>query len=247
MKSSQLRIAAILSTALLLSGCGLRFANRLVNGGSPSQPTFTKGPPTQIPTNIPTTTPVPTATATLTPTPNPGAVGLPAEVSGSDPLDFVATMCKADWFTEAGSLPCPGDENNSSGGFVLSLPGDRQGLQPTYPVLLMYPPQAGNDTIFSKYPAFAVQKGDRFRAVLACRLHSFCDVEFALDYYDASGGKSGLAHWPYRFTDTPLVIDYPLDGIAGMKVQFSLSLRAAGPNLDAFGVWVLPHIYRPAP
>lgn len=247
MKSPQIKIAVILFSAFLLSGCGLRFANRLVNGGSTGQPSFTQSPPTPIPTNIPTATPAPTATATLTPTPNPGAVGLPAEPSGSDPLDFVDTMCKADWFTEAGSLPCPGNENNSSGSFVLGLPGDQQALPSGYPVLLMYPPQVGNDTIFGKYPAFAVQKGDRFRAVLACRLHSFCDVEFALDYYDASGGKSGLAHWAYRFTDNPLVIDYPLDGIAGMTVQFSLSLRAAGPNLDAYGVWILPHIYRPAP
>jgi hypothetical protein len=247
MKSLQLKIALIVVTALMLSGCGLRFGNRLQNGGSAGVPTIPQGPPTQIPTNPPTRTPVPTATATSTPAPNPAAVGLPAETSGSQPLDFVASMCKAEWFTKAGTLPCPGDENKSNGGFVLAMPAEKQGLASGFPVLLMYPPQATSDTISGKYPAFQVRKGDRFRAVLECRLHSFCDVDFGLDYYGAGGAKSGLTHWPYRFTDTPVVIDYSLDGLAGLTVQFSLWMKAAGPSIDAYGVWILPHIYRPAP
>ncbi len=249
MKTSQTRIALLLIAALVLSGCRMNAVNRLVNGGGSSLPTGTQPPvPTPIPTNIPTSTPVPTATATLTPTPNPSAVGLPTETSGTDALDFVAAMCKADWFTEGGSLPCPGNENNSNGGFVLSLPGGQQDLPSGYPVLLMYPPQQTYDTIFSKYPAFKVQKGDRFRAVLECRLHSFCDVEFGLNYYNpGSNATTGIAHWPYRFTDNPITVDYSLDGLAGLTVQLGLSLRASGPAIDAYGVWVLPHIYRPAP
>ena len=248
MKTSHTKVAlCFLALGFLLTGCRMQVADRLLNGGGQAVPPSPQIVPTEIPTIVPTRTAVPTATTTLIPTPNPASVGLPVERSGSDPLDFVASMCKADWFTEAGSLPCPGDENNSSGGFVLRLPGDQQGLPPAYPVLLMYPPQAGFSTIFSKYPAFPVKKGDRFRTVLECRLHSFCDVDFALDYYAANGAKSGIAHWLYRFTDDPLVIDYSLDGLAGLTVQFGLSLRAAGPNLDASGVWILPHIYRPAP
>jgi len=160
-------------------------------------------------------------------------------------LDFVTTMCKADWFARSGALPCPGDESNSNAGFVMRRPGDKQGLPPDFPVLLMYPPQDNYETIFSKYPAFTVQKGDRFRGVLACRAHSFCDVEFSLEYY-SSKGSSGVAHWPYRFTDAPIVVDYPLDGMAGLTVQFGLSVRGVGNRLDAYGVWLMPHIYRPA-
>ncbi len=248
MKTSQTQIVVILLAGSLLAGCRMQLGNRLLNGGggSPSTP-VAEAPTTEIPTVAPTNTPSPTATATLTPTPNPSAVGLPAETSGADVLDFVASMCKADWFTEGGSLPCPGDPNNSNGGLVLRLPGDQQDLPPDYPVLLMYPPQATFDTVFSRYPALAVQKGDRFRAVLECRLHSFCDVDFTLGFYDGNGARSGVAHWPYRFTGDPVVVDYPLDGLAGLTVQFSLSLRAVGPSLDAYGVWILPHIYRPAP
>jgi hypothetical protein len=248
MKPSYTRLALVLFGALLLTGCRMQLGNRLLNGGAgPASRLPTEVPPTQIPTAAPTGTPIPTATATLTPTPDPAAAGLPPETSGMNALDFVASMCKTDWFTESGSLPCPGNENNSNAGFVLRLPGDQQDLPASYPVLLMYPPQAANDTIFSKYPAFTVQKGDRFRAVITCRLHSFCDVDFGLGYFVGNGGQSGLAHWPYRFTDNPMMIDYPLDGLAGLTVRFSLSLRAAGPSIDAYGVWILPHIYRPKP
>ncbi len=247
MKSSQIKIALVMLFALLLTSCRMQLGNRLLNGGAQASGAATALPPTAVPTAAPTNTPIPTATATLAPTPDPAAVGLPAEKPGTDGLDFVASMCKAQWFSEGGSLPCPGNQNESNGGFALQLPGDQQNLPSSYPVLLMYPPQATHDTIFSKYPAFTVQKGDRFRAVLTCRLHSFCDVDFGLGYYIGNGGLGGIAHWPYRFTDDPLVIDYPLDGLAGLTLQFSLSLRAAGPSVDAYGVWILPHVYRPAP
>src|SRR5512142_1276852 len=149
MMTSQTRIALISLTALILSGCGLRFANRLLNDGARRTPSIEQSPPTSIPTSIPTGTPVPTPTATLTPTPNPVTVGLPAESAGTAPLDFAASLCKAEWFTEVGLLPCPGHENDSGGGFALALPGDQQGLPPGYPVLLTYPPQQNSDTIFS--------------------------------------------------------------------------------------------------
>jgi len=195
---------------------------------------------------VPTNTPVPTATMTLAPTPNPADVGLPTEAPGTDVLDFTMTLCQAQWFTRTSTLSCPGEENNSSPGFVEALPGDRQGLETNFPIVLMYPPQDSSETIYGKYPSFTVQKGDRFRAVLACRLHSFCDVDFGLGYY-STAGQTGLLHWPHRFTDSPIVVDYPLDGFAGRSVQFSLSLRGVGNRVDAYGIWLLPHIYRPAP
>jgi hypothetical protein len=182
---------------------------------------------------------------TLAPTPDPATVGLPTEAPGTNALDFVSTMCKAEWFTKAGSLPCPGDENKSDAGFVEGLPGEVQGLSQDAPILLMYPSQDRNETIFGKYPAFSVKKGDRFRAVLACRAHTFCDVEFSLDYSTANG-SAHVATWPYQFTDEPIVVDYPLDGLAGLDAQFSLSVRGIGNRIDAYGVWLFPHIYRPA-
>jgi hypothetical protein len=54
-----------------------------------------------------------------------------------------------------------------------------------------------------------------------------------------------MANWPYRFSASPIVIDFSLEGIAGKTVQFGLSVRGNGNRLEAFAVWIYPHIYRP--
>jgi hypothetical protein len=238
------QLAIIVLVSLLLSGCGLGFGRRLLGGGGTRLTAGTELPPTATSTESPTNTPVPTATMTLVPTPDPVSAGLPAEAPGTNALDFVGTMCQATWYTRAGNLPCPGDANNSDAGLVMRWPGNEQGLEPNFPVMLLYPPQDNSETIFSRYPAFTIQKGDRFRAVLECRSHSFCDVEFDLSF-DSASGSGRVANWPYRFTQPAVVVDYPLDGLAGLTVQFDLSLRGVGNRIDSYGVYLFPHIYRP--
>jgi hypothetical protein len=237
----------VLALGLLLTGCRMQMGNRLINGnGSPTglaAPTETL---VVFASPAPTQTPVPTATITPIPTPDLSLIGLPSEPAGTTALDFVETMCKAQWFTELGNLPCPGSDTQAEAGYVMKLSGDLQGLPPNVNILLTFPPQKGVETIFSKYPAFTVRKGDRFRAVLTCRAHSFCDVDFVLNYFDEHG-QTGLKHWQYLFTDSPLVIDYSLDGLAGKTVQFNLSARAGGNRIDAYAVWIAPHVYRPVP
>lgn len=194
---------------------------------------------------LPTRTPAPTATATLVPTPDFTLAGLPAEGNGTNVFDFVAQVCKAEWFTRGQELPCPGNENQQDLGYVMQLDGAVQGLPSNLGILLTYPPQLNFGTISSKYPSFTVEKGDRFRVVLACRAHTFCDVQFDLGYYDEQGWHTGLKHWRYFFADSAVVVDYPLDSIAGKTVQFDLAVLAKGNRSDAYAVWIAPHIYRP--
>ena len=218
---------------ILLSGC--RILNRSVVSTASVTPDITEAA-----TEPPTQTPVPTSTATPSPTPDLGSVGLPTEGPATTALDFVATMCSAQWFNRTQQLPCPGSEDNPDAGYVASIGGNTLGM------LLTYPPQDRFETIFSKYPPFNVEKGDRFRTVLACKAHTFCDVVFSFEYFD-NQGKTGVRNWPYRFSASPIVIDYPLDGIAGKTVQFGLSVRGNGNRLEAYAVWIYPHIYRPTP
>lgn len=195
--------------------------------------------------SLPPTEP-PTATATITPTPVPdfSRIGLPTEAAGTQVFDFVSQACSAQWFTDLGDLPCPGNTSQSETGYVMKLAGDMQDLPKDLNLLLSFPPTTQVETISSKYPAFTVEKGDRFRAVLTCLSHTFCDVQFILDYFDKQG-HTGLKHWRYLFADTPIVVDYPLDGIAGKTVQFDLAVQAMGNRIDANAVWIAPHIYRP--
>jgi hypothetical protein len=200
------------------------------------------------PTADPTQTATASATSTVTPTSAPdfSLIGLPSEEGGTQVFDFVEQMCNAEWYTRGQDmLPCPGNSSESSAGYVTQLDGESQGLSSDVNVLLAYTPQKNYETISSKYPAFTVQKGDRFRTVLACKEHTFCDVEFVLDFSNEKG-SAGLTHWRYIFTDQPIVVDYPLDAIAGQTVQFTLAVRARGNPVEAYAVWIAPHIYRPA-
>ncbi|HEX2697269.1 MAG TPA: hypothetical protein VHM28_06130 [Anaerolineales bacterium] len=236
----------VLPLALVLSSCRLQ---RVVNPSeSPSLESSAAATATltELSSPPPTQTVVPTATITPIPTPDLTLVGLPTEPAGTTAFDFVETMCKAQWFTQLGDLPCPGKDSQADSGYVMQLDGEVQGLPSNFNVLLAFPPDKSVESIFSKYPTFTVKKGDRFRAVLACRAHSFCDVDFSLNYFDERGQNS-LKNWRYLFTDSPIVVDYSLDGLAGKTVQFNLAVHADGARMDAYALWIAPHIYRPIP
>lgn len=232
-----------LLAALFLSSCA-----QPVNASSKSNEpaSVTTAPATATATQLPSTqTPSPTATTTLDPTPDFTLVGLPVEETGTTVFDFVTHVCDAEWFTQGQKLSCPGDESQRDAGYVMPLDGSAQGLLSNIGILLTYPPQVNYETISSKYPSFIVQKGDRFRAVLTCRAHTFCDVQFDLGYFDEQG-HTGLKHWRYLFVDSAVVVDYPLDAIAGKTVQFDLAVQSKGNRSDGSAVWIAPHIYRPA-
>ena len=237
----QNKIFSFLLIGLFLSGCVPainKSSNETVTPIASVTEAATQKPPTR--------TPVPVVPATLSPTPDFSLVGLPTEQAGMVAFDFVVQMCDAQWFSRGQQLPCPGNDAQKNTGYVMHLSGEDQGLTSNVNILLTYPPQINFETISSKYPSFTVMKGDRIRAVLTCRAHTSCDVEFVLDYFD-DHGHTGLKQWRYIFTDSPVVIDYPLDAIAGKTVQFDLAVHGIGNPTDASTVWIAPHIYRPVP
>jgi hypothetical protein len=266
----QKKIVFILLAGLLLSGCGLRPTQEPPTPTPTMTLTATQPPPTKTPL------PTPTATITPTPTPDFSVIGLPSEPTSAVVFDFVDQMCQAQWFTETGNLPCPGSEPATETGFVgdqmcedqqstqagdvsclgskalantafvTRLDGQIQGLPSNIKLLLTFPPQGGDETISSKYPPFTVQAGDRFRAVLACRTYTFCDVEFTLNAFDEQGRKTRLMQWHHYFANSPIVVDYALDRMAGKTVQFDLAVQVKVNQDQAHAVWIAPHIFRPS-
>ncbi|HTP03508.1 MAG TPA: hypothetical protein VMJ64_19190 [Anaerolineales bacterium] len=235
----------VLLLGLVLSGCRLR-AGAGSSGGSGATTLPTPIPTTiDLPTVRPTSTPKPVPTITPTPLPDLTVIGLPPESAGMAAYDFSATICDAKWSTKTGSVPCNGTDVTTTSGYVAPLDALSQGLSAGIGGLVMYPPHGGaDDTISGRYPDFTVKKGDRFRTVLTCRARNFCDVEFGLEYYDPNG-HTGLRRWSYLFADPPIVVDYPLDGIAGLTVQFNLVVQRHGEGLQAYAAWLQPHIHRP--
>jgi hypothetical protein len=235
------RILLFLIIGSLLSSCGLRTTTTSESIIPTVELTATPEP--LLP---PTQTPAPTFTATVTPTPDLGTLGWLGESAGTVAYDFADQMCAAQWYTRGESLPCPGDASQAEHGYVMRFAGEAQGVSSGFPTLLTFPPLVHYSAISSTYPAFTVQRKDRFRAVLACQAHSYCDVEFVLSYFH--GHKHiDLGRWYHLFNDAPVVVDYSLDNLAGSTVQFDLEVVGQVKRSDAFAVWVAPHIYRPVP
>jgi len=243
------KITGFLLTALFLCSCVPHPTSSSVSYDLPTPDALASETPAQVSS---ARTPTSTPTATLDPAPDYMTVGLPSEPAGAAAYDFATRLCEAEWYLRDNVqwyakdqvLPCPGNENQGEAGYVTLLDGSVQGLSSDLGILLTNPPHAINRIIFSRYPAFTVQKGDRFRAVLACRAHTFCDVEFALGYYN-DHGHAGLMHWRYLFADPPIIVDLSLDGLAGKTIQFDLSAQVKGNRTDTGAVWIAPHIVRP--
>ncbi|HMN01032.1 MAG TPA: hypothetical protein PKC99_18680 [Anaerolineales bacterium] len=178
----------------------------------------------------------------------------PAEL-GSVALDFVALLCDAQWMNGTQQIiacPDPNTVSSTSGWATLKDPV-AEGLPSNTPALLMF---AGNNSpaLFLRYPTIKVHWTDRFRATLRCQIDAPCDVQFALEYYDAQGKyHSPFYQWNYTTTyktNSPAInVDVSLGPLAGQSVDFVLALRPQNGFLAQIdgGLWIAPVIYRPSP
>ncbi len=191
----------------------------------------------------PTYTPIPTLT------PLPPSTPTPAPALGTIALDFVALMCNAQWMNGAQHLPCPATATSRAGGYAASIDPSAEGLPPDATVLLTVPAQNNASSIFGRYPSFVVRPGDHFRATLLCQAQAACNVQFALEYFDAAGKyHPQFGTWKYMAGDQLVQVDMDLTVLSGQKVDFTLAVRPQDdhPERD-YALWVNPHIYRPAP
>jgi len=192
----------------------------------------------QIPTVIP-------PTSMVMPLTQPASLGTIA-------LDFVALLCDAQWMNGAQHLTaCPDVNADHSGGYAVVIDPTSQGLPANTPVILTY---AGtySAALFLRYQTFKVHAGDRFRSTLRCSgpLNPQCNVQFALEYYDAQGKyHSPFMQWDYNPSMPDIHLDADLSSLVGQSVDFVLALRPENGSSaqDDGALWIAPHIYRPNP
>ncbi len=217
---------------VLLSACTMSFA---AVTATPSEVA-----PSPTVTVLPTVTLIPTALPL--PSPTPILSDPPATIA----MDFVALLCNADWMNGVRHLTaCPSSSADQSGGYAARLDPLPEGLPAGTPILLMVP---NANALFLRYPSFTVAANDRCRATLLCKASSPCDVEFALEYYDARGKYHEFLKWDYKTGNPPIQVDADLSALSGQKVDFVLTLRlfhAIADSQHDNGLWVAPHIYRP--
>ncbi len=164
--------------------------------------------------------------------------------------DFVANACSAQWTSGAGTLNCPGT-NNDVNGFVLkqSLSRLEDGTITLQPSLLTAPQKVFNSYIRGVYPSFKVQNGDHFRGIVNCeRGATSCGVLFRVDYQLAAGGLV-RDFWAFgeRYEGNYFTVDLDLSPLAGQDVRFVLSVLSLGDASNDRALWVEPRIVRTIP
>jgi hypothetical protein len=221
----------------------------------PATATSTSRPPSPTSTTAPTATLAPpAATPTTLPVP-PTPVKFPfrAPPANSLTMDFVAQACAARWANGANLLPCPGNLDALTEGYI--SPAENAvaegGIIFDAPTLIGLPGLGGEHGagLFGTYPPLLVKDGDTFKAVLACQDGSYCDVEFALNYLDAKGKYHHEMGWSWKHAygggPTPVKVD--LSPLAGKTVQLVLALNDLGTPQDDWVLWGNPYVERSAP
>lgn len=221
----------------LLTACGA------VEQSAPLPPVATTVAP---PATRQVFTPIPTFTAA----PQPTAMSVfQLENNGKSVVfDFTSRVCEAKWVNsvDTKALPCPGDLNNPTSGYVGLLSGSDQGLDAGFAMILNMPASNNAGGIFGRFPKFQVGPNDEFRASLACRTNSNCEVEFALGYYDANGKYQEAFPIQYyrQGVEPPINYVQPLNSLAGQTVEFVLVVRAKylSDPMAAWALWISPRI-----
>ena len=192
--------------------------------------------------------PVSTATPTLTPppTPTPTFAVAPLDDAANTVYYFAPDVCTAKWTNSGETLPCPGISGQIDSGFIGLLTQTELSLPYKADALLSIPSQDGNFLdIFGTFPAREINVADFFRAHLYCMAESQCNVTFSLGYYDSDGNFfEPFPAWPYKYTDIPQLINFPLNALAGQTVQLTLIVRDNGNPSDDYAIWVHPRIFR---
>lgn len=173
---------------------------------------------------------------------------LSVEIRVYDPdkyaFDFGARFCEAEWRSDAGRLPCPGEPDNQ-GGFVILVDNPVIEIEriENEAALWMHPAMEVNGFISGNYPDFEVPPDARFRTVVGCMSDSpRCDVIFQLNYQIGDGDERTLWELSEVYDDVFTNVAVNLSPLAGQKVHFILTVLADGSPNDDNAFWLVPRI-----
>jgi hypothetical protein len=157
-------------------------------------------------------------------------------------FDFFAKGPNAEWRNGSGPLPW-GDPVKDNPGVAAPLENIKANDGKTYAkALATYPQRITDGLIMGIFPAYTVQEGDHFRALLGFRQN--CDsgnVKFQLKYREGST-EVLLGEWLKGCDSNIIGLDLDLAGLKGKSVQFILVVLANGSADDDRAMWILPRI-----
>jgi hypothetical protein len=151
--------------------------------------------------------------------------------------------CDATWVSGAGSLPCPGSDGDSEG-FIIRKdnPTMSDGTVLSGIALETHPEWTNGGVITGRFPDFAIENGDHFKATIGClQGGTACDVEFQLNYREG-GTLHNLAKWFVVYADGPQEVDVDLSSLDGKTVQLVLVASAHGAASQDWAIWYWPRV-----
>jgi len=163
------------------------------------------------------------------------------------PVDFIGEYCRAEWRTSVGKIACPSAHEDFSNGSVQRREGARlTGDYDENETLLVTIPSSGSSGIISgRYPAFRVEDGDEFTAIIGCLDDSpNCNVTFQLNYSVSGGSVQTLASWKERDNGDFDRVTVDLSSLEGKSVQIILTVLNNGSSSDDRAFWLAPDIVR---
>jgi len=158
--------------------------------------------------------------------------------------NFVDNMCKAEWRSGTGVLPCPGTTADANG-YVLKVDNPKLdgGYQDNEAALETGPQSVNNGYISGKYPALNITSGSHFKAVIGCLSGSVnCNVKFSLFYIADGGSQTTWKEWTKTNDGKFISVDEDLTPLAGKSVQFILQVTANGTGSQTNAYWLQPRI-----
>ncbi|GMR10635.1 MAG: hypothetical protein BMS9Abin28_1456 [Anaerolineae bacterium] len=158
--------------------------------------------------------------------------------------DFVEKYCDATWRTGAGELSCPGTDSDAEG-FVLKLnsPKLEDGRTENEPALFTHPQWINNGVISGRFPAFEVEQGDEFHAVIGCLFNALaCNVTMQLNYRENGGDLRQLREWDETYDGDFRILEVDLSSLAGSSVEFVLAVQSNGAFSEDWAFWLAPRI-----
>lgn len=160
--------------------------------------------------------------------------------------DFTANAPSAAWYSAAGALGFPGAEGNP-GGFALrrDQPKFESGVVLGSPGLLVGPQNVYNGYVQGVFPAFRVERGDRFQATIGCEYGATtCYVEYRLNYQIGSGPVRTFWVFREKYEGLTYNVNLNLDSLAGYDVKFTLFTSAYGSAAGDRALWGNPIVSR---
>lgn len=157
---------------------------------------------------------------------------------------FVESYCAADWESDAGDLPCPGEEDDDDG-FVIRLSNpDQENRKENEPALWTRPEDKKDGWIRGTFPPITIEKGDQFITDIGCLADSpNCDVTFKLHYRVNDGREKSLGEWHEVSDGLIKRIEIDLGDFAGKSVEFILIVETNGSPTDDNAFWLVPQIF----